>query len=173
MKYPPISKGLCIIPKNLVLLLYVRDNLLVCVRGFSPHGMVWDYCLPKNLQLCVLEKNPLFFIWIKRFLFLLPSTVICPLFEKIKTLFPLTFSRDLSTFYKQPEFLLKAMILPPIMRTLPKTRFLFLTFHPKSTLLQILLSISKKKGACNHGFFLKSPLKTVSLHLLSNRVFIS
>ena len=58
-----------------------------------------------------------------------------------------SFSRELPTFYMQPRFILEAMILPLLMKTLPKTRFLFPTFNPKSTLLQILLYIYKSHVA--------------------------
>ena len=111
----------------------------------NPFSLTFSHDLP------IFKKNKN-----KNLLFLLPSAMICP------------------TFYIQPG-LFKAMILPPLMRTLPKTRFLFPTFHPKSTLLQILLSISKKtkKSAYRHGIFLKSHLKAVILHLLSSCVFIS
>ena len=156
-------------------------------------------CVQNACWLCAALPPPFshlwvsLFIWIKRILFLLPSAMIYPFLKKIKIktsffsylqpwfaplsiclLFLLPSAMICPTFYMQPG-LLKAMILPPLMRTLPKTRFLFPTFHPKSTLLQILLSISKKtkKSAYRHGIFLKSHLKAVILHLLSSCVFIS
>ena len=57
--------SLCVIPKtNLVVFLYVSDNRLVCVKGFSPYGMVClqFYLLEKKIctmkrVLCALPKN--------------------------------------------------------------------------------------------------------------------
>ena len=71
----------------------------------------------------LLFKKPCFLsskIWSYSF----SKSRVAPFLKKIKISFPLTFSRHLPTLYMQPGFLLKAMILPPLMKTLPKTRFL-------------------------------------------------